>query len=189
MSQHAKACDIGCHAIRSMSIATQHIAAELTKQRRIVMRSRLSPKIRFARLPALCPDDGPFVRQRADRWKNSASPTPSLRRRRPPSGPPKNWASTPSMASTSTWCLLVGAPLAVTALVSGETPIVHAGASAVVTSNLQGSGAVLGCRRRQSLSLRAFRHRRDQTRGRPKRQEIRREPHRQRGQRRSHHSA
>ncbi|HWP24680.1 MAG TPA: ABC transporter substrate-binding protein [Candidatus Binatia bacterium] len=39
--------------------------------------------------------------------------------------------------------LLVGAPLAVTALVSGETPIVHAGASAVVTSNLQGSGAVL----------------------------------------------
>jgi ABC-type nitrate/sulfonate/bicarbonate transport system substrate-binding protein len=39
--------------------------------------------------------------------------------------------------------LLVGAPLAVTALVSGETPIVHAGASAVVTSNLQGSGSVL----------------------------------------------
>lgn len=39
--------------------------------------------------------------------------------------------------------LLVGAPLAVTALVSGETPIVHAGASAVVASNLQGSGAVL----------------------------------------------
>jgi NitT/TauT family transport system substrate-binding protein len=39
--------------------------------------------------------------------------------------------------------LLVGASLAVTALVSGETPIVHAGASAVVTSNLQGSGAVL----------------------------------------------
>ena len=39
--------------------------------------------------------------------------------------------------------LLVGAPLAVTALVAGETPIVHAGASAVVTSNLQGSGAVL----------------------------------------------
>jgi ABC-type nitrate/sulfonate/bicarbonate transport system substrate-binding protein len=39
--------------------------------------------------------------------------------------------------------LLVSAPLAVTALVSGETPIVHAGASAVVTSNLQGSGAVL----------------------------------------------
>jgi NitT/TauT family transport system substrate-binding protein len=39
--------------------------------------------------------------------------------------------------------LLVGAPLAVTSLVSGETPIVHAGASAVVTSNLQGSGAVL----------------------------------------------
>ena len=39
--------------------------------------------------------------------------------------------------------LLVGAPLAVTALVSGETPIVHAGASAVVTSNLQGSGTVL----------------------------------------------
>ncbi|HEX5022926.1 MAG TPA: ABC transporter substrate-binding protein [Candidatus Binatia bacterium] len=39
--------------------------------------------------------------------------------------------------------LLVGAPLAVTALVSGETPIIHAGASAVVTSNLQGSGAVL----------------------------------------------
>jgi NitT/TauT family transport system substrate-binding protein len=39
--------------------------------------------------------------------------------------------------------LLVGAPLAVTALVSGETPIVHAGASAVIASNLQGSGAVL----------------------------------------------
>ena len=39
--------------------------------------------------------------------------------------------------------LFVGAPLAITALVSGETPIVHAGASAVVTSNLQGSGAVL----------------------------------------------
>ena len=39
--------------------------------------------------------------------------------------------------------LLVGAPLAVTALVSGETPIVHTGASAVVTSNLQGSGTVL----------------------------------------------
>jgi NitT/TauT family transport system substrate-binding protein len=39
--------------------------------------------------------------------------------------------------------LLVGAPIAVAALVSGETPIVHAGASAVVTSNLQGSGAVL----------------------------------------------
>jgi len=39
--------------------------------------------------------------------------------------------------------LLVGAPLAVSALVSGETPIVHAGASAVVASNLQGSGAVL----------------------------------------------
>ena len=39
--------------------------------------------------------------------------------------------------------LLVGAPLAVTSLVSGETPIIHAGASAVVTSNLQGSGAVL----------------------------------------------
>lgn len=39
--------------------------------------------------------------------------------------------------------LLVGAPIAVSALVSGETPIVHAGASAVVSSNLQGSGAVL----------------------------------------------
>lgn len=39
--------------------------------------------------------------------------------------------------------LLVGAPLAVSALVSGETPIVHSGASAVVTSHLQGSGAVL----------------------------------------------
>ena len=39
--------------------------------------------------------------------------------------------------------LLVGAPLAIAALVSGETPIVHAGASAVVTSNLQGSGTVL----------------------------------------------
>ena len=39
--------------------------------------------------------------------------------------------------------LLVGAPLAVTALVSGETPIVHTGASAVIASNLAGSGAVL----------------------------------------------
>ena len=39
--------------------------------------------------------------------------------------------------------LLVGAPLAVAALVSGETPISHTGASAVITSNLQGSGAVL----------------------------------------------
>jgi NitT/TauT family transport system substrate-binding protein len=39
--------------------------------------------------------------------------------------------------------LLVGAPIAVAALVSGETPIVHSGASAVISSNLQGSGAVL----------------------------------------------
>lgn len=39
--------------------------------------------------------------------------------------------------------LLVGAPLAVAALVSGETPIVHAGASAVIASNLAGSGALL----------------------------------------------
>ena len=39
--------------------------------------------------------------------------------------------------------LLVGAPLAVAALVGGETPIVHTGASAVITSNLSGSGAVL----------------------------------------------
>jgi NitT/TauT family transport system substrate-binding protein len=39
--------------------------------------------------------------------------------------------------------LLVGAPLAVAALVGGETPIVHTGASAVITSNLQGSGAVI----------------------------------------------
>jgi len=39
--------------------------------------------------------------------------------------------------------LLVGAPLAVAALVGGETPIAHAGASAVITSNLAGSGAVL----------------------------------------------
>ena len=39
--------------------------------------------------------------------------------------------------------LLVGAPLAVMALVSGEAPIVHTGASAVITSNLAGSGAVL----------------------------------------------
>ena len=39
--------------------------------------------------------------------------------------------------------LLVGAPLAVAALVSGETPIVHAGASAVIASNLAGSGTVL----------------------------------------------
>jgi NitT/TauT family transport system substrate-binding protein len=38
--------------------------------------------------------------------------------------------------------LLVGAPLAVAALVGGETPIVHTGASAVITSNLAGSGAV-----------------------------------------------
>jgi sulfonate transport system substrate-binding protein len=39
--------------------------------------------------------------------------------------------------------LLVGAPLAVMALVSGEAPLVHTGASAVITSNLAGSGAVL----------------------------------------------
>ena len=39
--------------------------------------------------------------------------------------------------------LLVGAPLAVTAMLAGETPIIHTGASAVVTSNLTGSGAVL----------------------------------------------
>ena len=39
--------------------------------------------------------------------------------------------------------LLVGAPLAVTAMLAGETPIVHTGASAVITSNLTGSGAVL----------------------------------------------
>ena len=39
--------------------------------------------------------------------------------------------------------LLVGAPLAVAALVGGETPIVHTGASGVITSNLAGSGAVL----------------------------------------------
>jgi len=39
--------------------------------------------------------------------------------------------------------LLVGAPLAVAALVGGETPIVHAGASAVIASNLAGSGTVL----------------------------------------------
>jgi NitT/TauT family transport system substrate-binding protein len=39
--------------------------------------------------------------------------------------------------------LLVGAPLAVAALVAGETPIAHSGASAVITSNLQGSGAVM----------------------------------------------
>src|ERR1043166_754346 len=39
--------------------------------------------------------------------------------------------------------LLVGAPLAVTALVSGETPIVHTGSSAVIASNLAGSGTVL----------------------------------------------
>ena len=39
--------------------------------------------------------------------------------------------------------LLVGAPLAVTALVSGETPIVQSGASAVITSNLAGSGTVM----------------------------------------------
>src|SRR6476646_2033544 len=39
--------------------------------------------------------------------------------------------------------LLVGAPLAVAALVGGETPIVHTGASAVITSNLAGSEAVL----------------------------------------------
>ena len=35
--------------------------------------------------------------------------------------------------------LLVGAPLAVAALLSGETPIVHTGASGVITSNLSGS--------------------------------------------------
>src|SRR5258706_13472138 len=39
--------------------------------------------------------------------------------------------------------LLVGAPLAVAALVGGETPIVRPGASAVITSNLAGSGGVL----------------------------------------------
>jgi NitT/TauT family transport system substrate-binding protein len=39
--------------------------------------------------------------------------------------------------------LLVGAPLAVAALVGGETPIVHTGASAVITSNLAGSGTML----------------------------------------------
>ncbi len=39
--------------------------------------------------------------------------------------------------------LLVGAPLAVAALIAGETPIIHTGASAVITSNLSGSGAVL----------------------------------------------
>lgn len=39
--------------------------------------------------------------------------------------------------------LLVGAPLAVTAMVAGETPIIHTGASAVITSNLGGSGSVL----------------------------------------------
>jgi NitT/TauT family transport system substrate-binding protein len=39
--------------------------------------------------------------------------------------------------------LLVGAPLAVTAMLAGETPIVHTGASAVITSNLAGSGSVL----------------------------------------------
>ena len=39
--------------------------------------------------------------------------------------------------------LLVGAPLAVAALVGGETPIVHTGASAVITSNLAGSEALL----------------------------------------------
>jgi NitT/TauT family transport system substrate-binding protein len=39
--------------------------------------------------------------------------------------------------------LLVGAPLAVAALVAGETPISHTGASAVITSNLAGSGIVL----------------------------------------------
>jgi NitT/TauT family transport system substrate-binding protein len=39
--------------------------------------------------------------------------------------------------------LLVGAPLAVAALVAGETPIVHTGASAVIASNIAGSGTVL----------------------------------------------
>jgi NitT/TauT family transport system substrate-binding protein len=39
--------------------------------------------------------------------------------------------------------LLVGAPLGVTAMLAGETPIIHTGASAVITSNLTGSGAVL----------------------------------------------
>lgn len=39
--------------------------------------------------------------------------------------------------------LLVGAPLAVTAMLAGETPIIHTGASAVIASNLTGSGAVL----------------------------------------------
>jgi NitT/TauT family transport system substrate-binding protein len=39
--------------------------------------------------------------------------------------------------------LLVGAPLAVTAMLAGETPIVHTGALAVITSNLVGSGSAL----------------------------------------------
>jgi len=39
--------------------------------------------------------------------------------------------------------LLVGAPLAVTAMLAGETPIIHTGASAVIASNLTGSGSVL----------------------------------------------
>jgi ABC-type nitrate/sulfonate/bicarbonate transport system substrate-binding protein len=39
--------------------------------------------------------------------------------------------------------LLVGAPLGVAAMVAGETPIIQTGASAVITSNLTGSGAVL----------------------------------------------
>jgi NitT/TauT family transport system substrate-binding protein len=39
--------------------------------------------------------------------------------------------------------LLVGAPLAVAAMVAGETPIIQTGASAVITSNLSGSGALL----------------------------------------------
>ena len=51
--------------------------------------------------------------------------------------------------------LLVGAPLAVAALVGGETPIAHAGASAVITSNLSRFRGRPRCRWGQSFSLRS----------------------------------
>ena len=83
--------------------------------------------------------------------------------------------------------LLVGAPLAVAALVGGETPIVHTGASAVITSNLAGSGAVIiaGAANRFPYVLFVT----DQIRKveELKREEVRRQPDRQRRQRRGRH--
>ena len=59
------------------------------------------------------------------------------------SGSPKNSGFYAKHGLDVDLVLLVGAPLAVAALVSGETPISHTGASAVIASNLQGSGAVI----------------------------------------------